>query len=80
MVAPPRRVPTKYRIAEDKDTALKEHNEIVKDPRLFIVYTDRSVINGKVGAAAVVPNLGIERNLLVGDDTRATVCAAELHG
>jgi len=79
-VAPPWRMPTKYRIAEDKDIALKEHDEIVKNPELFIVYTDGSAINGKVGAAAVVPNLGIERNLLVGNDTRATVYAAELHG
>ena len=79
-VAPPWRVPTKYRIAENKDIALKEHNEITKDTRLFIVYTDGSVINGKVGAAAVVLNLGIERNLFIGDDTRATVYAAELHG
>lgn len=33
--------------------------------------------NGKVKAMAVVPNLEIERNLLIGDDTRATVYAAE---
>jgi len=79
-VAPPWRVPTKYRIAEDKDIALKEHDEIIKDPRLLIVYTDGSAINGKVGAAAVVPSLGIERNSLVGNDTKATVYAAELHG
>lgn len=71
---------TKYRIAEDKNTALKEHDEIVKDSRPLIVYTDGSAIGGKVGAAAVVLSLGIESNLLVGSDTKVTVYAAELHG
>ncbi len=42
--------------------------------------TDGSVINGRVGAAAVIPDLGIEWNLLVGDESTATVYAAELHG
>jgi len=71
---------TKYRIAEDKNIALKEHDEIIKDSRLLIVYTDGSAINGKVGATAVVFSLRIERNSLVGNDIKATVYAAELHG
>jgi len=74
------RMLTKYRIAEDKNIALKEHDEIIKDSRLLIVYTDGSAINGKVGATAVVFSLRIERNSLVGNDIKATVYAAELHG
>lgn len=57
-------MPTKYRIAKDKDIALKEHDEIVKNSKLFIVYTDDSAINGKVKAAAVVLNLGIREKPL----------------
>jgi len=59
-VAPPWRIPTENRIAEDKDTALREHDEIIKNRNHLIVYTDGSAINGKVGAAAVVPDLGTE--------------------
>ena len=80
MMAPPWRIPSEFRIADNKDTALKEHDDIIKDPSQLVIYTDESAIEGKVGAAAVVPDLGVERNLLVGEDNAATVYAAELHG
>lgn len=70
---------TKYRIAEDKNTVLKKHDEIIKNSKLLIMYTNDSAINDKVETTTVVLSLRIERNLLMRNDIKITVYAVELH-
>lgn len=69
-------------IIENRNTAVKMHHHIPsKDPRErpLTLYTDRSVIEGKIGAA--VSDLQDHRaHSQMGDDSTCTVYAAELRG
>lgn len=42
------------------------------------VYTDGSVINSKIGASAVIHNMGFEGKTFLGRDSTATIYLAEL--
>jgi ribonuclease HI len=68
-------------IKEEAKAAIETHNIILLRSRdLLIVYTDGSGINGKTGAAAVAPQIGVIRQAYMGEETASTVYAAELEG
>ena len=43
-----------------------------------MIYTDGSGINGKIGAAAVIPQLDTIKKAYMGEETVSTVYSAEL--
>jgi ribonuclease HI len=68
-------------IQEDVKTAIEVHNTILsRSNDLLIVYTDGSGINGKIGVAAVILQIGTTRHAYIGTDAISTVYIAELEG
>jgi ribonuclease HI len=80
-IVPPWWEPPQTTIAPNKDEATKRHNEItIEGSETLAIYTDGSSINGKVGTAAIVPELDYTIRIYMGLDTTSTVYAAELQG
>jgi ribonuclease HI len=73
------RMPPGVTIDNTIEAAEQTHNRITTatDPPLAI-YTDGSSINGKVGAAAVAPQLEVVKTAYMGKATDSTVYVAEL--
>jgi hypothetical protein len=68
-------------IAKDKETAKAAHTSLTATRGHDLrVYTDGSGINGKIGAAAVAPEVQITRTAYLGRDDTHTVYSAELEG
>lgn len=68
-------------IEQDRETAERRHEQLTAGPApTLAIYTDRSGINGKVGAAAVALTLNVHAQAYLGRETTATVYAAELVG
>jgi ribonuclease HI len=82
-VVPPWWTPPTIRIAESKETAIKEHD--ATDPGKICIYSDASAINGHVGAAALVvdrihESYSTKRRAYMGKSTTSNIYAAELRG
>ena len=83
---PPWWEPPIIHIASDKETAEREHHQIVARPRPPIaIYTDGSGINNRIGSAAVSPRKTIWEvfrldTAYLGPDSVATVYTGELYG
>jgi hypothetical protein len=61
------------------EIAMKQHETVIKqDQSITAVYTDRSGINSRVGAAAVCPQYNETRLVYMGEQSEATVYAAKL--
>ncbi|KAJ5303938.1 uncharacterized protein N7443_003598 [Penicillium atrosanguineum] len=68
-------------IIEDREVAVKRHDQILAidwRERPAILYTDRSGIEGRIGAAAIVDLEDQHTHSQMGDENTSTVYAAEL--
>ncbi|KAJ5148620.1 zinc knuckle domain protein [Penicillium atrosanguineum] len=68
-------------IIEDREVAVKRHDQILAidwRERPAILYTDRSGIEGRIGAAAIVDLEDQHAHSQMGDENTSTVYAAEL--
>jgi ribonuclease HI len=72
--------PPEVVIDENAEIAMKQHETTRQDQSVTAVYTDGSGINGRVGAAAVCPQCNETRSVYMGEQSEATVYAAELQG
>jgi ribonuclease HI len=63
-----------------KDTAKTSHDRTLLEPDTLRIYTDGSGINGKIGAAAVAPQLNQTQRAFLGSTKEATVYLAEVCG
>lgn len=70
---------TKYKIIKDKNIAFKKHDEIIKNLRSLIIYTNNNVINNKVKAIIITLNLRIKKNLLIRNDIKVIIYAVKLY-
>jgi ribonuclease HI len=68
-------------INRNMEIVMKQHEIVIKqDQSITAVYTDRSGINSRVGAAAVCPQYNETRSVYMGKQSKATVYAAKLQG
>lgn len=69
-----------FRIAQNKDEGKKQHDNAIlpRTSRQLCVYTDGSGINGKIGASAVAPSIGVTRQTFLGQVSCYTVYSGEL--
>lgn len=66
---------------EEREQATATHNATIqKDDKPLVVYTDGSGYQSQVGAAAVVPDMGVKASRHLGPESVSTVYAAELLG
>lgn len=80
-ITPPWWIPPLIEIAPSKHEAKASHESIIQahDPqKQLIVYTDGSGINGKIGAAAVIPSQNITLKAYLGPAHFFTVYSGEL--
>ncbi len=73
------RISFKFKITDNKNTALKEHDDIIKDSSQLIIYMNESIIKDKVKVIIIVLNLKVKRNLLVEENNTVMIYAIELH-
>ncbi|KAF3484325.1 uncharacterized protein GIQ15_03649 [Arthroderma uncinatum] len=78
-LVPPWQTTIQTSIADSKEEAIQKHDNYL-DSGALAIYTDGSVINGKVGASAVTITPGDIRQAYLGKDTEATIFMAELQG
>ena len=70
--------PPKICILDNAESARARHNQILaKDTRL-VIYTDGSVVNGKVGAAAIQYCTSAKQQMFLSQTSEANVFLAEL--
>lgn len=67
-------------IDEDPEKAIATHDRVIQETNSLNIYTDGSGINGKIGAAAVVPTRKIIEKAYMGTEEISTVYAGELQG
>jgi ribonuclease HI len=78
-IAAPYWTPPEVIIDSNAEMAIEQHGKVAKQP-VTALYTDGSGINGRVGAAAVCPQCNETRSVYMGEQSEATVYAAELQG
>lgn len=68
--------------AQDKSKGREQHDKTMLSGNLrqLFVYTDGSGINGKIGASAVAPSLGVTLKTFLGSTSCYTVYSGELQG
>ena len=82
-VTPPWWIPPLTEIAPSKHEAKISHDNIIRahDPqKQLIIYTDGSGMNGKIGAAALIPSQNITLKAYLGPIHYLTVYSGELQG
>ncbi|KAM3081301.1 hypothetical protein ACMFMG_012242 [Clarireedia jacksonii] len=78
-IAAPWWLPPKISIHKTKEAAILHYKDYqLRYPNALIIYTDCSGIEGKIGAAAVVPHQGRVKKVFLGDKYTSTVYVAEL--
>lgn len=75
-------IPPISHIARTKAEGREQHDKAtsMRDQQQLVVYTDGSGINGKIGASAVAPSIGVIRKTFLGPTALYTVYSGELQG